>query len=69
MIGIDYCQDATVIRQFSCQKCYRSWWRRVRTKKQVSRCKKCKVKYDAIEPENEFGVGQFRCQRCNNEFK
>lgn len=45
----------TVVRQFSCRQCYKAWWTRVRVYKQVSRCKKCFVKYDPIPTDLEFG--------------
>ncbi|RNA33130.1 hypothetical protein BpHYR1_037068 [Brachionus plicatilis] len=58
----------TVVRQFSCKQCYKSWWTRVRVFKQVSRCKKCYVKYDPIPTDLEFGCGYFECKLCDNSF-
>lgn len=49
----------TVVRQFSCRQCLKAWWTRVRVFKQVSKCKKCYVKYDPIPADLEFGKFQF----------
>jgi len=70
MIGIDKTDNDTlnIVRQFSCQECYRAWWKRVRIRKQVSTCSRCKKKYDALPFSKEFGIAEFRCQQCSHEF-
>ena len=70
MIGIDKTENDTlnIVRQFSCQDCYRSWWKRVRIRKQVSTCSRCKKKYDALPFSKEFGIAEFRCHQCSHEF-
>jgi hypothetical protein len=69
MIGIDSKEDdLKLVREFSCQICYRSWWRRVRSFKQVSTCVKCKKKYEPIPYEKEFGICEFKCNTCSQEF-
>lgn len=68
MIGIDKSQStSTIVRQFSCSKCYRAWWRRVRLNKQVSACIKCNKKYVPLPYNKEFGIGEFHCE-CSNKF-
>ncbi|XP_062608980.1 shiftless antiviral inhibitor of ribosomal frameshifting protein homolog [Saccostrea cucullata] len=56
------------IRQFACQICNSVWWRRVPGRKPVSKCHRCKKKYDAIPREREWGVAQFECDQCGNVF-
>ena len=56
------------LREFACEPCDNVWWRVVSTYKLVSRCKKCKIRYEALPQESEFGIGLFTCE-CGNEFK
>lgn len=49
------------LRQFGCQPCNRAWWKTVHAPKFVSRCRKCKVRYDAIPVELQHGRGVFEC--------
>ncbi|CAG5120109.1 unnamed protein product [Candidula unifasciata] len=55
------------VRQFVCGDCKRSWWKRVPLRKEVSRCRRCKVRYDPVPREHETGLGSFKCI-CGNEF-
>jgi hypothetical protein len=55
------------VRQFVCGDCKRSWWKRVPLRKEVSRCTRCRVKYEPIPREHESGLGKFLCP-CGNEF-
>ena len=55
-------------RQFGCKRCFRSWWKRVRVRKPVSRCKICRVKYDALPREKEYGIAEFLCRTCRRTF-
>ncbi|XP_033126358.1 shiftless antiviral inhibitor of ribosomal frameshifting protein homolog [Anneissia japonica] len=54
-------------RQFSCSPCKETWWRWVPAHKPVSRCFKCKVRYDALVVDDEYGKGTYRCS-CGNIF-
>ena len=56
------------LRQFACERCDNVWWRVVSFDKAVSRCKRCKIRYDALPRESEYGIGLFTCD-CGNEFK
>ena len=55
-------------RQFGCRRCYRSWWKRVRVRKPVSKCKSCRIKYDALPKDKEYGVAEFLCPNCRHTF-
>ncbi|KAH9488589.1 hypothetical protein Btru_061700 [Bulinus truncatus] len=55
------------IRLFACKKCNKYWWRRVPARKEVSRCNGCRVRYDPIPTDMEWGIGKFICL-CGNEF-
>ncbi|XP_013407016.1 repressor of yield of DENV protein homolog [Lingula anatina] len=56
------------IRQFACQACDHSWWRRVPARKLVSKCYRCKVKFDALPRDEEWGYAEFLCE-CGHNFK
>ena len=56
------------LREFACEPCDNVWWRVVSTCKSVSRCNKCKIRYDALLQEFEFGIGLYTCE-CGKEFK
>lgn len=56
------------LREFACEPCDNVWWRVVSTYKLVSRCNKCKIRYDALPREFEFGIGLYTCE-CGKEFK
>ncbi|XP_069138511.1 shiftless antiviral inhibitor of ribosomal frameshifting protein homolog [Argopecten irradians] len=56
-----------VVRQFSCVQCDQVWWKKVPVNKQVSKCKVCKSKYDAIPTDMMWGWAVFKCD-CGNEF-
>lgn len=55
------------IRQYGCKDCDNMWWRKVPTRKPVSRCKKCGRKKDPIPVDEEYGWAKFQCE-CQNEF-
>ena len=57
------------LRQFGCERCYRSWWKRVRVLKPVSHCKICRTKYDALPRDKEYGVAEFVCPECGHTFR
>ncbi|KAI8777659.1 UPF0515 protein C19orf66 isoform X1 [Biomphalaria glabrata] len=63
---LENCIDSS-IRQFACKKCNKYWWRRVPARKEVSKCNNCKVRYEPIPTDLEWGVGKFICV-CGNEF-
>ena len=56
------------LREFACESCDNVWWRVVSIHKSVSRCNKCKIRYNALPRELEFGIGLFTCE-CGKEFK
>ena len=56
------------LREFACESCDRFWWKTVPCTKPVSKCFKCKIKYDALSREKEFGIGRYRCTNCKNTF-
>ena len=57
------------LRQFGCEPCYRSWWKRVRVRKPVSQCRNCRTKYDALPRDKEYGVAEFVCPSCGHIFR
>ena len=57
------------LRQFACAPCDNVWWRVVSTYKSVSRCYTCRIRYDALPREFEFGIGLYTCSGCGKEFK
>lgn len=61
--------DSIDIRQFACRPCDSVWWRRVPGRKTVSKCHRCRIRYDAVPKESEWGVAEFTCGNCGNVFK
>ncbi|XP_055872011.1 shiftless antiviral inhibitor of ribosomal frameshifting protein homolog [Biomphalaria glabrata] len=58
-------------RLFACMTCNRSWWKKVPYRKEVSKCKVCLIRYEAIPKDKEWGVGIFHCQTagCGKQFR
>ena len=54
-------------RQFACGRCRINWWKVVPVTKPVSRCDVCRTKYDALDKEEEFGIGHHICE-CGHTF-
>jgi len=61
-------QIDTSARLFACQACDKYWWLRVPDRKTVSKCSRCKVRYDAVPRAKEWGKAQFKCNQCSREF-
>ncbi|XP_045156455.1 shiftless antiviral inhibitor of ribosomal frameshifting protein homolog [Mercenaria mercenaria] len=55
------------VRQYGCKQDDNMWWRRVPSRKPVSKCKRCKQKYEPIPREQEWGWARFECV-CGHKF-
>ena len=60
--------DKHEVRQFACERCQKSWWEEVPARKPVSKCRRCRTKYDALPREKEFGIGHHVCE-CGKTFR
>lgn len=61
-------QIETAARLFACQPCDSVWWKRIPTRKAVSKCDRCRRRKDAVPKNKEWGWALFRCDRCNHTF-
>lgn len=64
----DILTGATQLRQFACGPCNHPWWKFVPRTKPVSDCRKCTLRYDALERSKEFGIGRYICLDCDHTF-
>ncbi|XP_060062789.1 shiftless antiviral inhibitor of ribosomal frameshifting protein homolog [Ylistrum balloti] len=56
------------VRQFACEDNDNVWWRKVPTRKPVSKCKHCRRRFEAVPTDREWGWAKFVCNYCGNEF-
>lgn len=50
------------VRQFGCGPCKYTWWKLVDRIKPVSRCTRCRIRYDPVPVDQQFGYGRFVCE-------
>ena len=52
--------------QFGCHDCQELWWRFLPPSRSISRCRRCRVSFQAVPQQNTIGYGKFTCKTCGH---
>ncbi|CAL1528723.1 unnamed protein product, partial [Lymnaea stagnalis] len=64
-------EKGSEMHQFACETCQRSWWKSVPCANPVSKCYKCRMRFEPIPRDREWGIGKFQCDnvQCRRTFR